>query len=235
MTARSLLAALAASGLLGGAAQADPWIEHADTRAETDALIRKANAETLFVNEPQGLLLGARHTKSGLLCTFAPGDRTNRIQVYAPAEPREARGDEVGCVSEVNGVFQSLQAARGADGGLDDAFRRAVDSVKLATPFARTYEGDHAQNAEVDLDGRPLPLADHRTGRFVVELDGRKLYTRVSVAVVDGWRIKQWVTGPLDDAVGLDVEAESMMTMVLVDFAMKAQAGAAHSTPTALP
>lgn len=237
MTARlRFAAAVATLALAGGACAAksiDPWTDGA-VRAEAEDLIQQADAGALFVSEPQGSLVGARHTASGLLCTFSPGERANRIVVYEQSRPRSARGDEVGCNSKLNGVFQSLRATRfaGRD-DLDSAFRDAVDTVMRATPFAQPYQGDHAHDAEVDLDGRPLPLAPHRTGRFVVELDGRKLYTRVSVAVVDGWGIKQWVTGPLEEAVAIDVEAESMMTLVLVDFAMKSEApGAPPSQPS---
>lgn len=231
MAARSGLAsAIFALGLgLAGGVRADAvWT--AAAHGETDRLIKAAGAEALFVNEPHGSLLGARHLKSGLLCTFSPGDRINRILVFERAEPRLPRGDDVGCTSQVSGVHHSLSAARlGERGGVDAALRRAVANLMTAAPNAVTYQGDHAENAEVDVDGRPLPLAEHRTARFVVERDGRKLFTRVSVAVVDGWDIKQRVTGPLEEAVALDVEAEAMMTLVLVDFAMNARTAAARA------
>lgn len=231
MAARSGLVAATLAvclGLFAGGARADnPWLGDGAVESETERLIREAGAESLFVSESQGSLLGARHTKSGLLCTFSPGDRANRILVFDKAEPRLPRGDDVGCTTRVNGVYQSLYAARLGDrGGVDGALKSAVDGLITASPGAQVYQGDHAENAEVDVDGRRLPLAEHRTARFVIEHEGRKLFTRVSVAVVDGWDIKQRVSGPIEDAVALDVEAEAMMTLVLVDFAMNAKGAA---------
>ena len=80
-------------------------------RAEADALIAAAGAESVFENATTEAVPAARHIPSGLLCRFTPGEETNRIVVY-PAVDILADGDNVGCNTRAQGMHVSVYATR---------------------------------------------------------------------------------------------------------------------------
>jgi hypothetical protein len=232
LIARSL-AALAAIGLLAAgpsawaedspsqkaeaqAAPADPAAdkkpspeEVAAARATADRVIARFRVEDLFdnVTGDDGVPKG-RHRLSGLVCTLDDSTPYEGITVFP--QPL-ARGEDVGCNSELAGMRETLYATRypqrpTAEQVVADSVVAMRQSFKGLKPFKGT-----GVSATKDEPGFPKPV----TARFVGKLDGRTMYTRTSAVVIGDWVYAQRVTGPEDQAMMIDLLAEIELLMMI--------------------
>lgn len=79
--------------------------------AEAEALIAAAGAEGLFQNVTTDVTPTLRHTASGLICHFTPGEPTNRVTIY-PAMGGLARGEDVSCGTRASRMTATVYATR---------------------------------------------------------------------------------------------------------------------------
>ncbi len=197
---RRLLCALALAAV--NAAHADP-IE-ADTIAAPGAIasgmIAAAGADGLFELFDDGQV-SLRHVSSGMICRFPSGSSGGRIVLF----PGLPRGDDVACDVADGRETTTLYATRlPFETSLDDLIASAETALRQRFPDARAYSAA----AEAAADGILPPI---RTAQFMVtRSDGALMYTRVSVALVNGWAIKQRYTSLApDDAAALQGELTS--------------------------
>lgn len=158
-----------------------------DLRAAPDALdyglIETADAEGVFESIPDGQV-SVRHTRSGLVCRF---DReANGRLILFPGLPR---GEDVGCDFPDGPATITLYATRyPAPTTIAEQVQAAAAHIRLRFRDARIETPEIGM--EMSIDGA-APLPESRTERFIVTFpDGRRLYTRVSVALIEGWVIK---------------------------------------------
>lgn len=181
-------------------------------RVEADSILQVENATDLFDNVTDGEVPQVRHRASGLICTFTSASPQNHILIYASGP----RGDDVSCGTEEQGFSITTYATR-HDGAtsvqalVDDA----VEAIRGRFPDARPYEGEGVSLSMTPSEGGRAP-PERLTARLQIDVGGRPSLTRVSIAIVDGWVIKQRLTGPLDQASLGDLTAELFMTTALL-------------------
>jgi len=165
----------------------------ADARAYVDGLIAKAGAADLFENVSKGAQAEARHTRSGLVCSFmAGGDARQQISIFPTPVPR---GDDVACQLPSDHVGHTIYATRIPQvTSLDQAMGFSVGMIRSQYPDVKPFTGPAAEVAIQRDDLKPPPA--HHTARFILQAGDKQYYTRVSVAYVDGWIIKHRYTAP---------------------------------------
>jgi len=205
----ALVAAVALAG--GAAAQPAAAVERATdaARAEAARLIAEARAGDLFEDASTGSVPGARHLRSGLVCSFEPGEQANRIFVLE--ESVAPRGDDVACATQVLGVTTLLYATRypkpvSVREAVDDAIR----GVAAQFPGAREYGGRTAK-----VDPSAPAAANRERARVEVTIEGQPALAKIDVAEVNGWIIKLRATGPLEPPLATDLFAEVAFAAVL--------------------
>jgi hypothetical protein len=179
----------------------------AKAREYGDALIAAANVGDLFENVTTADHAVLRHRQSGLECNFngTPGER---ITVFPSQFPR---GDDVGCAIQWLGFTTSLDITRFPTlMTTDEATTKYVGEVTRAHPEAKPYTGKGVSLQT--RDGKPLPC---RTVKFVLNMNGKTVFSRLSVAVVNGWVIEERVSGPLDNPTLGDLLGETGMMMAI--------------------
>ena len=218
LLACAALAGCASSGTgprsVGPAAAGPPTAAQiASARTEADALLRSQNAADIFANVTGGGVPELRHTRSGLVCGFASGSPLNRILVY----PSGPRGDDVSCGTEELAFSFTTYATRNSSGStLEQEIQGAVVAIRARWPDARPYEGPGMSMELQPRDGEPArPLPQRATARLVVGSGARAQLTRVSVTLLNGWIVKQRMTGPLSEAMTGELMAELFMTSAL--------------------
>lgn len=151
----------------------------ASPAATGQELIAQASAEDLFELLPAERLIVVRHTRSGLVCRMDPGDG-NRLVVF----PQAARGEDIACDSTDGSESLTLYATRFSfDTTLQEQTEGAEAAIRHRFPDARPYSG-----AQEPPDSSLPPW---RTIEYLVtRQDGARMYTRASVALVNGWAIK---------------------------------------------
>lgn len=167
-------------------------IEIAAARAEADRLIDEADARDLFSNITTDRDPKVRHNRSGLVCTFRPGDRVSRILVFNQGTGI-ARADDVGCNTTSGDVILTHYATRYTPAmSAKDALTAAAQAIKQRWSTARWYEED---SIEVSSDRTGMtPLPQTWLAHYVVDIDGQEHYTSARVAEYNGWIIKQRAT-----------------------------------------
>jgi hypothetical protein len=178
---RPLLCALALSVFLACPAKADP-------PADAARLIGQASADGVFTVVPSEPTVAVRHTRSGLVCRMNPAN-TNRVIIF----PQAARGEDVGCESSSAGEQIKLYATRFPFATtVAQQVQGAAAAIQQHYPGARPYQ----MALRASADGLPPSQSAH----FVVRnSDGAQEYTRVSVAIINGWVIKLRYTAPAAD------------------------------------
>ncbi|MDP8916888.1 MAG: hypothetical protein M3M95_06765 [Pseudomonadota bacterium] len=185
-------------------------------RAEADAVIRRASAQAHVVNDTRRDFPAVRHTASGLRCLFQPGRSDNAIVWIG-----SAAGGGMGCTSRPVGFHQTLQAVRLAPGEtLESVLEASVRDITTGRPDARLYEGGGMSVRVAPAAG--LPPAASRSAAYLVRREGRAVFSRVSVAIVDGWVIRQQFEAPADQAEAAQLLAEVVMSTTLIDLASRA-------------
>jgi hypothetical protein len=189
---------------LGGAAWADP--PERELRASPGVfaleLIAEANAEGVFEAAPSEHDVVVRHIQSGLVC-WMPEDNTNALTIF----PQSVRGEDVACDSHSESEFQTLYATRyPRPAGLDEVFEGAIGALLHRFPDGAPYKPGAIKGAPAL---GPAPRGS-RTARFViVGEDGLRRYTRVSLAVIDGWVLKLRYTRIAEDDFALIAAEET--------------------------
>ena len=211
------LAALVAAPV--PAAPAAPAPSRAARTAEADAVIAAADAQKHFTNDTRRGLPAARHNASGLRCMFEVADTANRI-VYIGSG--EGRGGGMGCLSRPAGFSQTMEAVRLAPGQtLDSVFAASVLNITVQQPEARPHEpGGMVVRLAPGIGGKAPP--EPRTAGYVVRRPSGEVYSRVSVAVVGDWIIRQQFEAPAARAEEAELLAGVVMSTTLIDLADRA-------------
>jgi hypothetical protein len=188
----------------GGAWAAEPPTPEAS--AEARALIARAGAEDLFSDATDGTVPGVRHLRSGMVCTFEPGDPQNGITIF----PNGVRGDDVSCSTDLKEIHVTLYATRyPADQTIDALMTGAVASIRQVWRDVEPYSG-----RTVTMTAK-APGFDRVTQRFQAVRDGRKVFTKVTLAKAGDWTIMLRVTAPIELAVTADLYGEVKMIATL--------------------
>lgn len=167
-------------------------------------MIRRAEAQDLFVAGVWNFGPSVRHRRSGMVCHFAAGAELNSVSVYDKAP---TRGDDVGCNTTIARATLSHFASRSSlVGGYEAASAGAVQAFLTRVPDAKPYTGEAY---EPPVEGMPR----HLVRRFEYETNGVKLYSRVTVVDAGQWLLTQRVTAPLAHAASVDhLAAMSLLT-----------------------
>jgi hypothetical protein len=188
----------------------------AQLHAEADAVIARARAHSQFSNDTRWDFPAVRHRASGLRCLFQKGDRANEIVWIGGVNT-----SGVGCVSRPAGFRQTLEAVKLRQGEtLDAVFNASVLNVTWQRPEAKLYEGDRMVVRVEPQPGGPVP-AEARSARYVISKQGEAVFSLVSVALVDGWVIRQSFEAPLARAEEADMLAGVVMSTTLIDLAAR--------------
>lgn len=214
----SLFAALAVVIAAAPVAAAVLPPEVAALTAEADAVIRKASAQAHFINDTRKDFPAVRHTASGLRCLFQPGRSDNAIIWIGSITGRGG----MGCMSRPVGLHQTLEAIRLAPGEtLDSVFDTSVLTITAEQPDARAYAGGGLSVRVAPASG--VVVAEPRTAGYFVRRDGQAVFSRVSVALVDGWIIRQQFEAPAAQADEAELLAGVVMSTTLIDLAARAE------------
>lgn len=170
--------------------------EVAAATAHADLLIVTAGATDLFVNVSESGVPKAKHTASGMICSFS-GDENDRITAY-PASPGISRGEDVSCGSRVLGTEVTIYATKyAANYTAEQVIGDAVAAIRQRLPDARPHPGGISVASR---EGMTTPLA----AGFDFDLNGTPRLTLVFVVHQGPWSFKARATGPLaDDTVNL--------------------------------
>jgi hypothetical protein len=210
-----------AAVLLGGAWADPPKGElTASNGVMALELIANAQADGVFEAAPGAHVVAVRHIQSGLVCVM-PEENANTLRLF----PQSARGEDVACDSHSDVEFQTLYATRYPQPAhLDDVFEGAVGAMVERFPDAELYTTEAVDGAP---NIGPAPRGS-RTARFIITSeDGRQRYSRVSVAMIDGWCLKLRFTRIAEDDFAM-IAAEE--TAELTWIAALDQFMQAHST-----
>ncbi len=212
---KSILIAAAAMAVATAAFAADAPPDPADVaraRAEADAMIARAKAGDVFENATEDAGVRVRHKGSGMTCGF-DGSPDDSVTVFNSGLPR---GDDVGCESKILDLKVSFYATKFPQPmTVDQATAYYVDSIRRVHPEAKPFTGSAADLSIGGDDGAAFPPI--RTARFVIVIDGKRYYSRLSVAVVKGWVIEERVTGPEDKATEADLMGGLFMLSAVND------------------
>lgn len=166
----------------------------AKAHAFADGKIKAVQAGDLFEVVDYKGIPTARHLRSGLRCHFL-GD-ADLIHIVPSKLPR---GDDVGCSMHVNGFTETFYATRFPGSVTEDqAMATYQNEVTQVHPDAKLLEGaDHDVKLPPQLMAR---FPEIRTERYEINFQGKPTYSRLSVAVVNGWVLEQRLTGPIEQA-----------------------------------
>jgi hypothetical protein len=161
---------------------------HASPGGLAIGMLENAGADDLFEVLPSSQI-AVRHLGSGLTCHFEL-EGNGRVIVF----PGLPRGDDVGCDQSSGGVSITFYATRYPEPTtLDELAAGAAEAIRMRFTDAALYEPVPAAEATPS----PVPLPQSRSARFLIHLDnGAPMFTRVSVALINGWAIKMRITMP---------------------------------------
>ena len=172
-------------------------------RAEAAGLIARAAAGAVFEDVTKDTLPSLRHKPSGFICTFEPGQPDNALTIF----PGKTPGDDVACTTRSNNALNVMYVTKFAVAlSVDDALRVYLTEIKRAHPDVEGAKGTFG-DMSTNRPGSP----QRRTARLTYAMNGEKAFSRVSVAVINGWVIEQRITAPLADAMGADLLGEILM------------------------
>jgi hypothetical protein len=172
-------------------------------------LISAAGAVGVFeavASDPRTVIV--RHTRSGLVCRMS-ADHSNRIVIF----PQAARGEDVACESEHDGVSVRLFATR-------YSFSTSLDEQVLGAGAAieRMYPGAQPLNLAQSITEQGLP--PHRTVAYLISRRGTRSFTSASVCQIGEWVLKLRYTAPAADdasARARETEANALWRTALRD------------------
>ena len=189
----------------------------AELSAQADAVIRAAHAETHFTNDTRRGLPAARHNASGLRCIFEKSGDGNQIVYIGSIDG----GGGMGCVSRPAGFHQTLEAVRLAPGEtLESVFAESIKDLTWQQPEARPHDPARMTvRVEPGIGGRAAP--ETRTAGYLLSRPYGEVYSRVSVAVVGDWVIRQQFEAPAARAEEAELLAGVVMATTLIDLAAR--------------
>lgn len=199
-----------------------PLEKAAADRAEADAIISGSGHAALFENASDQRGPAVRHRASGLLCRFWPGVDGNGIRVYEATPGAE----DVSCQTFAEGASLTLYASQYTPTpSAEQEIRQAIGAIRQRWPDLRDYDGP---TAGADVQDPNFPHR-HVARGVVTQSDNQEYLTKVSVAKVGVWIIKQRMTVRLDRALRGDLWSESQMVLTLIDLVGSKKAPAAES------
>lgn len=165
-------------------------------RAEADRIIADAGAGDLFTNVTSDNIPRVRHTASGLVCRFEPGDARAKITIFE--HPSIGRGDSVGCHGWTLHVLTTVYATKYPQPmSAEAAMQEAVSAIRHVSPDATPWEGPVTSIASPERDKH---LPPRLFAAFRIKPKGGESYTSVAVAEHNGWIFKQRLTVPVAEA-----------------------------------
>jgi hypothetical protein len=189
-------------------------------RAFADRVIEAAQAGDLFENVTTDDLPKVRHRASGLVCLFPDANPASGIQIF----PSSVRGADVSCGSFPGGAVLTMYAMKPAKPlTLTQAFALYVTEVRTAHPEAKPPEN---KELPAVAGTRAEGLTDWLIARFEIMTPQGPAYSRLAVAVVDGWVIEQRLTTrPGQDWKAADRIGEGAMAATLQEMIPGAKGG----------
>ncbi|MDB5438731.1 MAG: hypothetical protein JWM33_1158 [Caulobacteraceae bacterium] len=174
-----------------------------------DELIGKASARGVFEKVGKSAEIALRHKQSGFVCTLSPGP-----DAAVAVLPNPVRGNDVSCTSRGDGAVTSWFVTRLPVKTAEEALAVYVADIRRAHPDAVPAAGTFG-NMSASRPGAPS-LPEHLTQRVIYELNGQKAFSRVSVAVIDGWTLEQRLTAPAstDDQGELKTDLAGEIAMI---------------------
>lgn len=165
----------------------------ATAKAHADAVIARSDAGAFFVNATTSDIPQARHTRSGMICSFTPGDPRDSISFYPVVEGGPPHGDDVSCASWWETTLVSMFATRYPQGySAEDILSAAVGDIHRGWQSVAPVEGSLPI---ITLTGQEEPLI----AAFDAEIQGQRRRTMVVLRNIDGWSFKARATGPAGD------------------------------------
>jgi hypothetical protein len=164
------------------------WAQNASPSPLALDLIANSNAEGVFESLASEQAIAVRHARSGLVCRM-DASNANRLMIF----PQAARGEDVACETSNGRETIRLFATRfSVSTTLDEQLAGAVRAIRANAPGAQELP----MTQEIASDDLP----PHRHAQFIVtRADGARLYTSVSVTMINGWVIKLRFTTPAAD------------------------------------
>lgn len=214
-----LLAALAALAAPAASLPPPPGAapELARMSAQMDAIIAASHARNHFTNDTRRGLPAARHKDSGLRCIFEKAPLGNEIVLIGSIDG----GGGVGCLSRPAGFRQSLEAVRlGRDQTLDSVFEGSVRNITWEREARPHDPSSMTVRVEPGIGGKAPPKA--RTAGYLVRTPQGEVYSRVSVAIIGDWVIRQSFEAPADRSEEAALLADVVMSTTLIDLASRA-------------
>jgi hypothetical protein len=163
----------------------------ADPLAAGRAAIDQAHAADLFTPTQEADRVTIRHDRSRLVCHFHANEPV-RIQIYSERDGGPPRGDDVSCGVNMAGGAETFYATRYPQAvSVDDALAESVYEITQVSPQAIEYDSIAPHD--------PFEPIESRTQSFLIPNFMRQpgvVYSRTSVAVIDGWVYLMRFTGP---------------------------------------
>ncbi len=189
--------------------------------AQGDDLVARSHAPDLFENVTADKVISVRHKPSGFVCTFDPDQSENTIQVYIGTRPR---GEDIGCTSRNAGMVVSYFVTKFPVALTpQQATQVYMLEIKRMHPDAADAKGPFLQLNITPKPGDPPPV-NHVTAHLTYVDHGEVAYSRLCVAVLNGWVIEQRITAPIAQQQVADLLGE--LAMVNATKTMSAQQGA---------
>jgi hypothetical protein len=192
---RWLICALVFSMFASAPALADPPADEPNAAPASIGLdmIAEARADGVFELIPTEHLVGVRHARSGLVCRMDPAN-TNRLIIF----PRAARGEDVACESVGARESITFYATRfPVATNLQEQMTVAAAAIRHRYPDAQAC-------ASIADEAASAGLPAYRSVAFMVAgADGARMYTRATIALLNGWafKLRYTVLAPDDAAV----------------------------------
>lgn len=201
--------ALFALALIASPAFADPPEEELTAAPGSIAygMIEQANAEGVFDIVHNGQV-SVRHLASGMRCDFERDGEGGQIILFAGLP----RGDDVGCATESETEYFTLYATRYPEPRtLDNLLNEAEAAIRQRWPDATPYPA----SLSVDVDGLP----EQRLRHFVATVNGRRHFTSVGVAQMNGWSYKVRYTAAIenDSLMQYELMVGMMLSSLLIE------------------
>ena len=188
----------------------------AELSRQMDAIIAASHARNAFTNDTTRGLPAARHKDSGLRCVFEKAAAGNEIVLIGSIDG----GGGVGCLSRPAGFRQSLEAVRlGRNQTLDSVFEGSVRNITWERDARPHDPSTMTVRVEPGVGAKAPPKP--RTAGYLVRKPEGEVYSRVSVAIVGGWVIRQSFEAPADRAEEAALLADVVMSTTLIDLASR--------------
>lgn len=217
MNASTILMAAVLGAMCASGAAAAPQAQTAAS-AFADRVIETAQASDVFENVTSDAVPRVRHKASGMPCFFLGSHPESSVTVF----PGSARGADVACGSFPSGLVLTMYAVKPPKPlTLREALAMYIAEVRTAHPDAKPPE----EKALPALSGtRAEGLTDWLIARFQFSTPTGPVYSRLAVAIVDGWVVEQRLTtNPGQDWIAADRIGEGAMVGTLQEMIPGAQ------------